>query len=520
MKNVLLSIFAFALSTSASAQFVIVDDELPVLASDIDKITYEENDRFSELLLPACLANNPKTTIFSQALQLTGLADTLQAWNYDNYHRDEELCLYKYAPDSKYTSPRRKAWFNEYRFRMFNVFVETDSVYAAKGIHNLEQLKAYAKQVYDEAFPEDVSVSDPTDRRNSLNRFVSYHVLGHGCPYYIFGHGSPYQHLVSYNGVKQDIFWVDTTMMDMSAWYATLMPHASLKCSYPMGENSGLYVNRRGIQDGPDKYGKQVRGVKIIADGEQGLDHKCFNGYYFYIDDILAYDKTVREEVLGSELWRVDFKTLSPDIMNNVDLISGYYDSFDPMGEYYNTGIARNHAYKWDCMEHIKGDITKDSPGLVATSSFMYYWQWQGDAAYAIGDYDMTIKLPPLPAGEWEVRLGTYVENVNSVARIYLNGEIVMDSLHMSKATIDELSAQSKCMRGPRDCTYGKKYIIADDPSSVRYPLCRIKTDGKSDNYLRIVNLTEASDNTTDAMFDYFEFVPKFVYDNQEIPEE
>ena len=43
MKNVLLSIFAFALSTSASAQFVIVDDELPVLASDIDKITYEEN---------------------------------------------------------------------------------------------------------------------------------------------------------------------------------------------------------------------------------------------------------------------------------------------------------------------------------------------------------------------------------------------------------------------------------------------------------------------------------------------
>jgi hypothetical protein len=90
----------------------------------------------------------------------------------------------------------------------------------------------------------------------------------------------------------------------------------------------------------------------------------------------------------------------------------------------------------------------------------------------------------------------------------------------MSKATIDELSAQSKCMRGPRDCTYGKNYNIADDPSSVRYPLCRIKTDGKSDNYLRIVNLTEVSDNTTDAMFDYFEFVPKFVYDNQEIPEE
>ena len=178
MKNVLLSIFAFALSTTASAQFVIVDDELPVLASDIDKITYEENDRFSELLLPACLANNPKTTIFSQALQLTGLADTLQAWNYDNYHRDEEK--YKY----KYNTTTQSSFFNEFRFKMFNVFIETDSVLAVYGIHNLEQLKAYAKQVYDETFPEDVSVSDPTDRRNSLNRFVSYHILGHGNPYW------------------------------------------------------------------------------------------------------------------------------------------------------------------------------------------------------------------------------------------------------------------------------------------------------------------------------------------------
>ena len=53
-----------------------------------------------------------------------------------------------------------------------------------------------------------------------------------------------------------------------------------------------------------------------------------------------------------------------------------------------------------------------------------------------------------------------------------------------------------------------------------KYPLGRIKSDGKSDNYLRIESLTGSPGNTSDAMFDYFEFVPKFVYDNQEIPEE
>ena len=509
MKIVLLSIFAFALSTSASAQFVIVDDELPVLASDIDKITYEENDRFSELLLPACLANNPKTTIFSQALQLTGLADTLQAWNYDNYHRDEEKYKFQYG----YTT--QSSFFNEFRFKMFNVFIETDSVLAVYGIHNLEQLKAYAKQVYDETFPEDVSVSDPTDRRNSLNRFVSYHILGHG---------NPYWYLTSFNGDKYFTYWQDVNMADMSAWYATLMPHAALKCSYPMGEeNRGLFINRRGLKDGPDKYGKLVRGVMILADGEQGFDHKCFNGYYFYIDGILAYDKTTRDEVLGSELWRMDFKTLSPDIMNDSEGLRGDYDTCDcpetpdPVNKPW---VGWDHIYRWDCMENITGDMTKDSRGLVATRAHKYYWDWQGDAVYVIGDYDMTIKLPPLPAGEWEVRLGTCAYGIRGAARFYLNGEVTIDSLNMSKEALDDLFAQSKCMKAPRECTYGMNDYLADRTGPVRYPLGRIKSDGKSDNYLRIESLTGSPGNTSDAMFDYFEFVPKFVYDNQEIPEE
>lgn len=508
MKSVLLSFITIVLSMTASAQFVIVDDELPVLASDVEKITYEENDRFSESLLPACLANNPETTIFSQALQLTGLADTLQAWNYENYHRDEEKYKYQYGTGTQL------AFFSEYRFKMFNVFVETDSVFAANGINNLEQLKAYAKQIYDEVFPEDASISDPTDRRNSLNRFVSYHILGHG---------NSYWYLTAFNGSKYDAFWLNTDMADMSAWYATLMPHAALKCSYPMGENSGLYINRRGIQDGPDKYGKQVRGVKIMADVELGFDHKCFNGYYFYIDGILAYDKTTRDEVLGSELWRMDFKTFSPDIMNNCEGLRGNYatcdcpETPDPI---LRPWIGWDHVYHWDCMENIKGDMTRDSRGLVATRAHKYHWDWQGDAVYVIGDYDMTIKLPPLPAGEWEVRLGTYTYPSRGAARFYLNGEITIDSLNMSDTAIDDLFAQSKCMKAPRECTYGQKERLADYTGPVRYLLGRIKTDGKRDNYLRIESLTGSSGNTSDAMFDYFEFVPKFVYDNQEIPEE
>ena len=59
----------------------------------------------------------------------------------------------------------------------YTAFVETDSVYAAHGIYNISDLKAYAAKVYDEMYPEDAAIADPTDRRNSLNRFVSYHLL-------------------------------------------------------------------------------------------------------------------------------------------------------------------------------------------------------------------------------------------------------------------------------------------------------------------------------------------------------
>lgn len=610
MKKLLLSIAAATLCASASAQYIVVNDELPISANDVEKITYEEDDQFDEILLPGKLASDPKTTIFSQALQLTGLADSLQAYIYENYNRGTEKYYYKSH------TWKEVAWTNENRFKMFTVFAETDSTFKANGINNLEDLKAYAKQVYDEAYPEDASVSDPTDRRNSLNRFVAYHILGHG---------SSYWYLTAYDGTSQGAFWLHTNLADMSAWYGTLMPHASLKCSYPMGNDRGLYLNRRGLRNRPDKYGKQIRGAKIVTDGENGFDHKCFNGYYFHIDSLLTYDKKTQEEVLGTELWRVDFKTLSPDIMNNADELRGNYLADDPQNfpddsPYPKNG--RNYRYTWENIENIKGDSARNNSGLIARRAHLYFWSWQGDEMQIFGDYDMTVKLPPIPAGEWEVRMGICAIPTRGAARIYLNGEVTIDSLSMvhnyygtdvpfseselrndvfkymeehvftvekiedekflvtdvktgeqifmyvdpygkkdystysnyngvlaqytiknfngndtstgesvnwdqrateyrMQAYTDYIASLPKCMKGPRECTIGRNETVLNANGMVRFPVGRIISDGKSDNYLRIENLPiKYNGNTIEAQFDYFELVPKYVYDNQEIPEE
>lgn len=508
MKRLISSLAVAVFCITASAQqYIVVNGEVPILASDVEKITYGVDDQFEQILLPGALALDPKTTIFSQALQLTGLADTLKTYLYAYPDPSEERFDFFIS-----TKLKKNAWPFCRRLKNYTVFAETDEAYASLGITNLEQLKAFAKQVYDEAFPEDAGVTNPKDRRNSLNRFVAYHILKHGSTYWF---------LTAYDGTYNGSFFQDTDLADIAAWYGTLMPHASLKCSYPMaGEESGLYLNRRGLKAGPDKYGQQVRGAKVVADGEQGFDHECFNGCYFHIDRVLTYDHTTRNEVLGSELWRVDFKTLTPEIMSFAKDLRGDFDPYDcdcSDSEGPNTKTGCNYFFRWDRTENIVGDTTRTAKGFLATRAHQYFYIWQGDEIDIVGDFDMTIKLPALPAGEWEIRMGTTSAIDKPKVRIYLNGIMTIDSLEMSK-NYDETIPN--IMRGASECRVADNHRMSNDPNFVRYRLGRIETDGKSDNFLRIEMLPSEKGNNYMTQFDYFELVPKAVYDNQDIPEE
>ena len=427
MNRHLLFIAVIALSLPAAAQrYILVNNEDPIPVEDVLNITYEEDSEFEVRTLPMVLADDAKVTLFNQALQLTGLADTLKASKYADYEAPKELRHYY-----KVFQRNEVAWYNAERIRSFTVFAETDEIYAANGISNIEQLKAYAKQIYDEAYPEDAAISDPTNRRNSLNRFVAYHILPHG---------NSYWYLTYYDGLMTDKY-TDTDLTDISTWYATMMPHASLKCSYPMaGDDSGLYLNRRGLKDGPDKYGKQVRGAKIVdgeGEGKDPFTQRAFNGFYYYIDRILAYDQQTRDDVLGSELWRVDFKTISPDIMNNAEDLRGNYMVDDDPNTPDGRAIphnGRNHVYQWNSIGNMESDLTKSNVGIIARRSHAAFSVWQGDELDVLGKFDpITVKLPPLPAGEWEVRMGGHVYENRPDVKVYLNGLLTIDKLELSR---------------------------------------------------------------------------------------
>lgn len=57
------------------------------------------------------------------------------------------------------------------------MFVESNETYAENGITNLAAMKAYAANIYNTVYPNDAQITDITDSRNSLNRFIAYHII-------------------------------------------------------------------------------------------------------------------------------------------------------------------------------------------------------------------------------------------------------------------------------------------------------------------------------------------------------
>ena len=472
MRRLFLSLFVAiaAVPTLQAQQLLIVNDNVAIDIHDIDHISYAADPETTCLLMCEMLAVDPKTTLFSQALQLTGLADSLLVYEDENYPTNLSRKSFTVLDKAEGYS---WGYYQASRPRRFTVFVETDSVFRAAGINNIDDLKAWAKRTYDEVFPQDASVSNPTDRRHSLNRFVSYHILPHAA-----GYGS----LTPVNDRNTTMLsnWPGTTR-DVTTYYETLMPYASMKCSYPQRVNpDGIYLNRRGLRNDCT-----VRGIHIMK-SENGIDHWTDNGCYYYIDNLLAYDKTTQEQVLY-DMWRVDFKTLSPDLLNigfrygdetYIGLPSAFVDNFDTDAE------------------------------LVAMSPHQPFWRsYDGDGVFCPNMRRLTVKLPPLPQATWQVRLGYNVSADRPVINTYINGVPQFTNIDLrAYKSFEDIDADPNLFRGPDDYFTNDYEPMSSFVNSIRVVVGNFYANGEQDNYLTIEVVS--NDESSYFPLDYLEFVP------------
>ena len=473
MRKLIISLFSVmtVVSTVQAQRLLIVNDTLAIDVKDIDHISYAADPQSPYLLMYEQLAADSKTTLFNQALRMTGLADSLTVYEDEHYPA--------YFGGNTFYVKAIATGFSQGNYltsrpRRFTVFVETDSVFRAAGINNIDDLKAWAKKVYDEVFPVDATITDPTNRRNSLNRFVSYHILRHAAGY------AALTPVNDRNTVLADN--MPGTTRDVTTFYETLMPLASLKCSYPRGVNpDGIYLNRRGLKDSCT-----VRGIHIMQDGGV-YDHWTDNGDYFYIDSLLAYDKTTQEEVLY-DMWRVDFKTLSPDLLN----IGFHYEEPSLIG-----------------IPSVYVDNIDTDAELVALYPHQFWWRtYEGDAVYCPNMKRLTVKLPPLPQALWQVRLGYNANSDLPVINTYINGVPQFTNIDLRVFKMfEDIDADDNLFRGPDDYCQGgsPENVLSNFTNCLRVVVGNFYASGEQDNYLTI----EVANGVSGYFpLDYLEIVP------------
>ena len=446
--------------------------------------------------LPDLMMENPDISLFCEAMQLTHFQDSLQLYMDDSYVAPGEKGV-------RYDRHGWDTWYPQKRRFGYTGFIETNDVYEKLGIHNIEDLTAYAKKIYDATFPKDAGLydDDPTHPKNPLNRFVAYHFLDRK----VYASENQLYTFMHYPEGSYDAF----------DFYETMCKGTILKVQCGRRSEWKLYINRRW----DTQY--QVRGSVI----DKTASHDGNNGVYYTIDYPLVYSTDVTMKVLNDRM-RFDAGTLMPELATN--------------------GIYRNQEDK--CYQlpdgYVKNMIMYQEAVVWYSQPVWGFWCWYGDEIIAMGQYDFALKLPPVPEGTYEIRYG-YVPMVQrGVTQVYVDNvpcgipiDLTMNApekggpnpkigwFSEDGLTKDEIVRNDKAMhnrgymRAPDTQTMGTN---ESDMAPIHQNILRriVATEYLTNDKDHYIRFRAVDENGKEFMLDYIELCPKSVYDSPVVPED
>lgn len=387
--------------------------------------------RRSNMLICGEMENHPEDyTLFSQALAVTGLADSLTAESHTDFDRVDNT---------------RNFFVPEVCEMGYTIFAETDATLAAQGITNLDQLKAYADSVYgncavqgsgwyDYARNNHIEISTGTDFKNpwnTLSMFVRYHILEYKIPY---------GNLVNARNEVSKVTLVE--------YYETMLPYTLLKVT----RNSGrLMLNRwvanSSLTDMVAELGSaSMHEVKFPGIELQGIrgQIQAKNGYIHPVNGMLAYEERVPRHVLNERI-RIDDTAIFGEMMSNsyrgitytkVKALNGGKQGTD--GRHANCDYMRFPPRYFKNMAIYNGEDTRlyYFPGRDDTWSSGWS-NYQEDEFNCMGNYDFAMRLPPVPDGTYELRLGYTAENERGMLQFYLGFSSELTSMKALDIPLD-----------------------------------------------------------------------------------
>lgn len=460
----------------------------------------------SNAYLPELVEADSTIKIFTSALTLTGLNKKL----YD--YLDESYSCGADSVNKGVVFHRTGADYNcKYigtRMQRYTIFAEPDSVFIEKGINNLKDLKDYAKSIYDATYPEDAGLYDDdwTNEKNPLNRFIAYHIL----PYY----GAINDFTISESGIDYKTTCSMPNLIDATDWYTTLMPGTILKMSSP---SEGLFINRKGV-------GRRasVRGVKVLTPSEMNeiyrrketnteLNQQALNGIYHYIDDILTYSTQTRDVVFNDRIrWNVI--TMSP--------------------EFLNAGVRGTTTHVTGFKQVEGWDFHGQQPRLALRERGVWMATYS-DAVDLIGQFDVTFKLPPVPANTYEIRFAYGAGNDRGVVQVYFGEKDALQPMGLpidfriwggdpsigwvadtdnaeENRAIDKAMHNRGFMKDMDSWNQGGENNLRANNGKYRKILTTQALNPEKEYYLRIKLVIDNPE--AELPINYFEFCPKSVY--------
>jgi uncharacterized surface protein with fasciclin (FAS1) repeats len=424
----------------------------------------------SKTHLPEIIAAEERFSLFSAALFATGMSDSLRGYEDEGYKQEKWCC---YNANGAHSQTLSSPPFHKYGY---TAFVESDSTLSLSGINNLADLKAYAAEVYDRMYPEDKNVSDVTDRRNSLNRFVSYHLLNQM---------EAENEFIS--NVKEHFFIPGTVICE---YRETMCPNTLMEVQ------SGTLFNKR----------KDGFAIRIITPNIRSLNGLCHE-----IDNILVYDEGVENDVLNKRL-RMNETSLFPELTTNKLRMFTGLNIYSQQWYALPPGFLKNASFS----EESRFELT-------SCNCFLNY---MGDDMQFSGKWDFTFRLPPVPAGTYEVRMGYIPWTERGVSQLYFDGEpcgipldmrmnannpkigwIADNDTEDNGVENDKMMHNRGYMKGSNVQWGMNRGQIAREGNYIRKIITTKTFDKTEAHYFRAKCVMESS-VTNVFHFDYIEFVP------------
>ena len=454
--------------------------------------------------LPKHIASYTFFTLFSEALGATGFGDSLQKYTDLNF-----------KPLDKENTPQKK-------FYKYTGFIETDEVFNENGIYTLDDLKAFAEKWYG---TEDKD--NPRSPKNALYKFVAYHFVPRELAY---------NKIIPLQVGPYPLEELVVPGHDCYDYFETMLGRL-MKVTKPLSNSDGLYmyINRPKRDKVYNEAMRRHLNVRLIEPTEftqANEKHSRFNpiamnGIIQPIDKILVYDEDEMTGNILNERLRFDFGTLLPELScNNIRHTINYKPRL---------------CIPFSYCENIKNNSN--------ASNYFEYWMFCGymrDGYETGGLFDVSFRLPPVPARVYEVRLSVelitpFLGLYGWLLQPYIDGKIFSLPIDIPKdkmpvewvddsETLDNGVEHDKFMRsqgwmkGP-DAFYANNYIseyvegqtnMRESIISLRKIIGRVHLP-EGEHWLRLRLLREGVNR---FIFDYIELVPLNIINDPLKPED